>query len=283
MKDSIKCFFDKEGIEYFSILRYCDCKQINSGLMARYELSPKSVIIYLLPYYTEQGKNLSSYAIGTDYHIVIKRINEALINILSAEYPESKFLSFGDHSPIDERHAALSTGLGMLGDNGLLINEKYGSYVFIGEVVSDMEIPLTEASEIVGIAHCPSCGACRSACPTGGLRGEGEDCLSAITQKKGELSENEVALMLKEGYVWGCDVCQLVCPFNEKPEKTPIAEFYYDTTPYLTREILDGMDKVAFSKRAYAWRGRKTIERNLDFFENANKDLQKQGFKEKKQ
>ena len=97
-------------------------------------------------------------------------------------------------------------------------------------------------------------------------------CLSAITQKKGELTEWEISLMREHNTVWGCDVCQSVCPFNKEPALTPVSFFYEDRIPHLTREVLDTMNKPTFKKRAFAWRGRKTVERNLDILENTKKD-----------
>lgn len=275
MKDVAGKIFSEIGIEYYSFLRYADCRKINENLISRAGISPRTALIYLIPYYTVEGENISSYAVGIDYHLVIKQINARLIEELKHKFPENEFLSFGDHSPIDERHASLVSGLGILGDSGLLINEKYGTYVFIGEIITDLTLNPDEYATPTQVGRCIGCGECKRACPTGILRGEGEECLSAITQKKGELSDSEAALMIKYNTAWGCDICQRVCPYNKSPEKTPVADFYTDTIPHLTRSLLDGMDKAEFSKRAFAWRGRKTVERNIDLLENANKDLLK--------
>ena len=275
MKDSVKAFFEKEKIEYYSILDYSACREINPGIVERMGFEPRSVILYLLPYYTVFGENISSYAVGVDYHLVIKRISSALADALSGDFPENRFAVFGDHSPIDERHAATVTGLGILGDSGLLINEKYGSYVFIGELISDLALAPDDKTPLGEVKRCISCGKCRAACPTGILCGKGDECLSAITQKKGELSASERALMINHGTAWGCDVCQRACPYNEKANTTPIADFYEDMIPHLTKATLDAMDKPRFERRAYAWRGRKTIERNLILLENANISMKK--------
>lgn len=275
MKDTVSKFFSEQGIEYFSILKYSACREINPTLCERYKIAAKTVVIYLLPYFTVEGENISSYAVGVDYHVVIKRINGELIELLKEKFPKNEFLSFGDHSPIDERHAALISGLGILGENGLLINEKYGTYAFIGEIITDLEPSVEDLTPLTAPRQCSGCGKCKAACPTGILCKEGEACLSAITQKKGELSDDEITLMIRHNTAWGCDICQRVCPYNKSPRKTPVMDFYDDPIPYLTRSRLDKMDKGEFSRRAYAWRGRKTIERNLCLLENANKDLQK--------
>ena len=74
--------------------------------------------------------------------------------------------------------------------------------------------------------------------------------------------------MRKYNTAWGCDECQSSCPYNREPEKTPVTFFYRDRISELSRELLDSMDKAAFEKRAFAWRGRKTVERNLDILKN---------------
>lgn len=263
---------EKLGIEYFSVLSYSDVRETAPHILGRAELIPRSVIVYLLPYYAGETVNLSRYAASRDYHILISEVNAALINTLKSFFPDSSSYGYGDHSPIDERHAALISGLGIAGDNGLIINEKYGSYIFIGDVVTDIPPDRLSADTPSVIRHCHSCGACKRACPTGILSGEGSDCLSAVTQRKGELSADEISLMRKYGTVWGCDECQRVCPYNSSPKITPIEFFKEDRIPHLTRECLDAMSKEDFSRRAFAWRGRRTVERNLDALADKKND-----------
>jgi epoxyqueuosine reductase len=230
-------------------------------------ITPKSVIVYLLPYFVSHGENLSSYATSLDYHLFVDELNEKLIKILKERYPCNEFLGFGDRSPIDERHAGLISGLGIAGDNGLLINEKYGSYVFIADIVSDLECEALGESSVYDIKHCESCGACRLACPTKILSGKGTDCLSAITQKKGTLTKEDADLMIKFNTVWGCDLCQSSCPHNKSPKVTPIEFFHRDRIIKLTKELLGSMSDSEFSRRAFAWRKRETVERNLSLFD----------------
>ncbi|MBQ7362884.1 MAG: epoxyqueuosine reductase [Clostridia bacterium] len=256
-------FFESEKIECYAVLSYSDVREINTRLREGCGFEPKSVIIYLLPYYAGATENLSVYAASLDYHIVIRGISERLGGYLSDIFPKASYRGFGDHSPIDECSAALSAGLGIRGDNGLIINEKYGSYVFIGDMITDIEPDRLGAVQPKDIGECHHCGACRAACPTGILRGEGCDCLSAITQRKGELTENEAALMKKINTVWGCDICQSICPYNREPQITPIEFFHRERIPCLSSDILDTMGKEEFTSRAFAWRGRKTVERNL--------------------
>ena len=116
-----------------------------------------SAVFFLIPYYTGDSaeRNISLYAVPRDYHLYVKALGEKLLPMLRSSYPGHSFALFTDHSPFDERDAAARAGLGMIGENGLLIHKKYGSYVFIAEVVSDM--PLGEDSSRK-IARCPGCG-----------------------------------------------------------------------------------------------------------------------------
>lgn len=264
MKKFLKEYFEKIKVEYFSVISYSDCRVTASRIIERESFTPRSVIIFLLPYYTGETVNISRYAASRDYHLVIKEVGEGLCECLAREYKGANMHIYGDHSPIDERHAALIAGLGILGDNGLIINEKYGSYIFVGDVITDIDPEELCAVAPSPIKRCEGCGVCKSSCPTGALSGKSTECLSAITQKKGELTEDECALMRKYNTAWGCDECQRYCPHNLLPPVTPIEFFRKDPIYHLTREVLDNMNDDEFSRRAFAWRKRKTVERNLD-------------------
>lgn len=267
MTEKLHAFFEERSIEYYAVLDYTDCRETSHEIMSRESFTPRSVIIYLLPYYTGETVNISRYAASLDYHLIIGEVGAALAERIGELYPTSKSCSYGDHSPIDERHAALIAGLGMLGDSGLLINEKYGTYSFIGDLITDIPPEKLGVVAPKKIEKCSGCGACKRACPTGILRGESVDCLSAITQRKGALTDMECALMREYNTAWGCDICQTACPHNASPKKTPIPFFYTDPIYNLTREALDRMDKATFRQRAFAWRGRMIVERNLDILD----------------
>ncbi len=267
MRELIDSYFKSMKIEYYSAISYSECREINPQIIARENFVPRSVILFVLPYYTGETVNISRYAASEDYHIAIREITDGLITAIKGKMPSSSAKGYGDHSPINEVGAALATGLGIIGDNGLLINEKYGSYVFIGDIVTDIDPELIGAVRPMQINECLHCGACKHACPTGILRSAGNDCLSAITQRKGELMQKEADLMIKYNTAWGCDICQSVCPYNKEPKLTPIEFFYRDRIECLTTDILDAMDKTSFDRRAFAWRGRRTVERNLKIIE----------------
>ena len=264
MKELLRSYFASVGVEYYAVLPYAECKEINANIMEREDFVPRSVIVYLLPYYTGETVNISRYAASLDYHLALRECADGLVAALGEVAPDAHFKGYGDHSPISEVSAALVAGLGAIGDNGLILNEKYGSYVFIGDIVTDIEPELLGAIHPCEVKTCLHCGACKRACPTGILRGEGDDCLSAITQRKGELTASEMDMMRRYNTAWGCDICQSVCPYNRDPRITPIEFFHRDRISELTRDKLEAMDKATFNRRAFAWRGRRTVERNLD-------------------
>ena len=265
IREAITDTLEQCGIDEIGFLDYKYVREINTRLISREGFTPRSVIMFLVPYYAGATENLSVYAAGPDYHTVIKRITDRVISAITECRPEASAKGFGDHSPIDERHAALLAGLGILGKNGLIINRTYGSYVFIGDIITDisaeeMECDLPKETEL-----CEDCGRCREACPTGILRGESSECLSAITQTKGELSDGQIALMKKYDTCWGCDICSAVCPYNRSVRMTPVEDFYEGRISRLTKDAVEAMSEGEFSSRAFAWRGRKSVLRNLEY------------------
>lgn len=245
-------------------LPFSACTVVNEPLLRRStRREPRSVLMLAAPYRTgNETTNLSCYAVSKDYHLFFRDFFADFLAILRDAFPEEEFACFADHSPIDERTAAAMAGLGCIGDNGLLITKEYGSYIFLGELLSTLppevlcggELP--PPNEIRGCLHC---GACRTVCPADRLGG----CLSALTQAKGELSPEVIAEMKAIPTVWGCDLCQSVCPMNRGVKESEIGFFREDRIPILTSEILAGMNDDTFAARAYAWRGRAVIARNL--------------------
>lgn len=223
----------------------------------------KSVIMALFPYKVPGVEgNLSKYAVVPDYHEVAGRMLDGAVKALEHAFPGYSFVWFVDNSPVPEVYAAALSGLGVVGDNGLLINQKFGSYCFIGSIVTDLDVPLT-GGEIKGCQHC---GKCREACPGGALREDSFDrsrCLSDISQRKGTLSAQDIALLRKNGLVWGCDVCQNVCPMNEGAADTYIEPFLQSANPNVTIDNL-----ATATDRAYLYRGRAVVERNINIFDN---------------
>ncbi|MBQ7637292.1 MAG: 4Fe-4S dicluster domain-containing protein [Clostridia bacterium] len=192
---------------------------------------------------------------SADYHLITGAIMEKITNELKKEYPENAFPYFVDNSPVPEVRAAVNAGLGALGRNALFINKKYGSWVFLGEIVTDK---FFEPAKTEGDV-CDGCEKCVAACPAGAIGENGvtpEKCLSYLSQKKGELSDEVAEKMAENDCAWGCDVCQKVCPMNKNAAVTPIEAFFETARPFVTSsDSIEG--------RAFAWRGQKVIERNL--------------------
>lgn len=240
---------------------------IECRALARIPQNASSVLCCLFPYYTGEHpeRNISRYAMVTDYHMVAGEYLQKFCEALQTQFPEHHFAAFTDNSPIREVTAAFLAGLGQFGKNGLLINPEYGSYVFIGEVVTDLvlqpDAPMTQS-------QCMGCGKCLQACPRGALQENGsvvlERCRSHITQKKGELTDWEIEQIREGGLIWGCDICNDVCPMNRTAKKlSPIPEFVQSAVPVFDKENAT----LLFKSRAFNYRGKKTITRNIDLLE----------------
>lgn len=267
---SYEDFLRENGIEFFSSLPISECKLTRPYLLQKTgDFVPRSVLMLLLPYYAGETKNISVYASARDYHLYTKHLLAELSDVLQNQYEGYRFYGFSDHSPIDERDAAVKAGLGVFGDNGLLINDCYSSFVFLCEVVSDLPSDAFGETRIVMPRKCEGCGACKKACPTGILLGKSDLCLSAVTQKKGELTEEERELILRTGSVWGCDICQEACPYTKRAKEkgtltTPIPFFREKRITELSEDILSEMSEEEFKERAFSWRGKEPLLRNLE-------------------
>ena len=272
MKSTVCKLFADEGLTDVAFLPFSACRVTLPRLLEKEGFAPQSVILFLVPYFGGYAENLSAYAATEDYHLFAKELGARLSPALSSLFPDFRFRLFSDHSPIDERHAAVRAGLGVFGKNGLLLTERYSSFQFIGEIITDVPAALWGETPLFPLRGCEGCGRCLSACPTGILRGEGEDCLSAITQKKGELSPDEKALMRKHHTAWGCDACQKCCPYTQRALAsgsiyTPLPFFQKNRIHALSSALLSHMPEEEFRRRAFAWRGRKTVERNVALLE----------------
>lgn len=237
-----------------SVLPLLPCRAV-----ARVPLNAKTIIMCAFPYLVKEPhnvkKNISYYACVPDYHVIVMQILKNLVVTLKETFPNYNFEPFADNSPIREVKASQLAGLGCIGKNGLLITKKYGSYVFLGEVITDMNIHCTHHNEV-----CIGCELCMKHCPTKSIDIDGvneDTCLSNITQKKGELSDFEKDLMICNHTAWGCDMCQSICPMNKNALETYIQAFIMGSNHVLTEDNIS-------KQGAYYWRGRKTIVRNIN-------------------
>ncbi|MDR1254172.1 MAG: DUF1730 domain-containing protein [Oscillospiraceae bacterium] len=261
--DTLLPFFESRGIKIWGT---CDIEKIRTHIIPLnrkidFLKNARSVISFAFPYKIQVKKrNISYYAIGPDYHKIIMLILSEICDDLASEYKNFYFLPFCDNTVIPEVRAAIHSGLGVLGKNGLLINEIYGSWVFLAEIVTNLQIKHRDNV----IKFCLNCGICEKLCPGNALCGgklNKERCLSHISQKKGKLTVREEILLKKGNLIWGCDVCQEVCPANSKATVDP---FFALKKPKL--EWLSEENYHLYKDRAFFWRPKQVIERNLKLF-----------------
>jgi len=262
------------GITLTGVLSLDDCRIHKPYLIERAGFSlgdPSRLFVqlfavpYLTPAHDQKDRNLSAYAVSEDYHLFMKELYDDLLPRLREDFPDRTFAGFVDHSPIDEISAAVDAGMGVRGRNHLLLTQRYSSYVFLGEIITDLPLTPTPTALPQELRVCHDCGACQRACP---MTLEGGECRSALTQKKGTLTADEYDTLLRFDSVWGCDICQEVCPYTAHAKKmgtiyTDVPFFHHAVIPHLTLDILDGMSDEDFLRRAFAWRGRAVIRRNL--------------------
>lgn len=216
----------------------------------------------------EMGENgFSVYTKRLDYHRVVKKYLNEICGFI--EGMSGKAVSFVDSNTLPERYIAYLAGVGFVGRNNMIITERYGSYVFLGEIITDLDLECQDARTLADITKYEECGACdrcQKECPTKSInkhRINPNICLSYITQKK-DISDQEIKLL--KGNVFGCDFCQLICPYNEKAQKSPLAEFKELDYMNETAEVFAGMDNKFFkekvSQTSCGWRGKNVIRRN---------------------
>ncbi|MBE7029919.1 MAG: DUF1730 domain-containing protein [Ruminococcaceae bacterium] len=226
----------------------------------------QTAVVVLAPYYAgeKENSNLARYAWAEDYHVIVRDLLERLAREIGLE----RYAVCCDTGPQIDRLLAINAGLVFRGKNGMCIHPQYGSWLVIGYLVCDLDLPHDRP---LG-EDCIGCGKCVAACPGGAITPNGVDanrCLSAITQKKGELPEDEAVLVGKQGMAFGCDVCQNVCPHNVGVPLTPIGAFRQNLKCRVEMQEIAPLSNRAFSRtyqnRAWAWRGKGVIERNLGY------------------
>ena len=235
----------------------------------------KSVVSLLYNYYTDQKQKdplapkISTYAFGEDYHQVIKRKLKDLMAFIYKEIGAVEGRIFVDSAPVMDKAWAAKSGLGWVGKNTNLISKKVGSFFFIAELIIDLELvedgPVTD--------HCGSCTACIDACPTDALIApyqiDGSRCISYLTIELRESIPTEFKGKM-DGWAFGCDICQAVCPWNRFAQPntetafTPSDEFLSmkaEEWTELTEDIFEQLFSNTPLNRA-KWSG---LTRNIKF------------------
>lgn len=250
------------NIYHFGCVSFQHLNILDVRSKARIPDNCTGAIAIIFPYYNKNalGGNMSAYCAVADYHTIVGMQLKSICSALSEKYPDHRFVPFVDASPVDEVDMCVKAGLGVRGRNSLLITPDWGSYVFIGEILTTLPLENTTCFENKG---CLDCGLCAKACPGGAIT-DGvctEKCASHISQKKGELTEQETDILRRAKTVFGCDICQTVCPMNRNiQEKENL--FTGDIFSTLTAE---NVEKV-YKSRPFGWRGLKVLQRNLEIY-----------------
>lgn len=220
---------------------------------------------------------ISKSSWGMDYHIVMRNRMENLIDEIK-KVKDFNYQYYVDTGPLIDREIARKSGIGYYGKNCSIINEKFGSFIFLGYILTDLEIDeLSTPAE----SKCGDCDLCLRACPTGALEGafrvNSKKCISYLTQTK-----NSIPYDLREkmgSKIYGCDTCQKACPKNNRVLKPNHEEFIpYDAKGYVNIEKLLYMSnrefKEKYGKMAGSWRGKNILRRNaiIALANNKNKD-----------
>ena len=246
-------------------------KRLNPTLLVD---GAKSVISLLLNYYPLELQNqdsykVSKYAYGQDYHSVIKEKLNELLHFIQTEIGEVSGRAFVDSAPVLDKAWAAKSGLGWIGKNSNLITQKVGSFYFIAELIIDLELeydtPTTD--------HCGSCTACIDACPTEAIVApyvvDGSKCISYFTI---ELKDNLPQEMKGkfDDWIFGCDVCQDVCPWNKfsKPHNEPLFQTAPEILSYSKsdwEEITNDTFQKVFKNSALKRTKYEGLLRNINF------------------
>ncbi|UOB18988.1 tRNA epoxyqueuosine(34) reductase QueG [Abyssalbus ytuae] len=235
----------------------------------------KSVISLLLNYFPSEGQNdpeapkISKYAYGTDYHFVIKDKLKQLLHFIQNEIGEIDGRAFVDSAPVLDKAWAVKSGLGWMGKNANVLTKQNGSFYFIAELIVDVELeydtPVTD--------HCGTCTACIDACPTQAIVEpyvvDGSKCISYFTiELKDQIPQDYKGKF--DNWMFGCDVCQDVCPWNRfsishnEPLFHPHPNLL-SMTKKEWEEITEDVFKKLFKKSAVKRTKFSGLKRNINF------------------
>jgi epoxyqueuosine reductase len=248
-------------------------KRYNPELLVE---NAKSIVTVLFNYYPnrllEQNNNykISKYAYGVDYHHVIKEKLRELLSIIENKTGKHNSRVFVDSAPVLDRAWARKSNLGFIGKNTMLINKKGGSFFFIGHIITSLELHYEVNEEIRN--YCGTCTRCIDACPTSAIKDnyvDARSCLSYLTiEYNGSLNSHNKELF--NNWIFGCDICQDVCPWNRF--SSPNDEKLFEPNEKLLKmdkPAWDSMDKIRFNelfKGSAVHRTRYNgLKRNIDF------------------
>ena len=235
----------------------------------------KTVITMMYNYFPEKEQNtdtlkIARYAYGKDYHFTLKRKLKTLLQFIQNEIGDINGRCFVDSAPVMEREWAKRSGLGWQGKNTLIIHPKAGSYFFLATLIIDLEIepdlPIKD--------YCGTCTKCIDACPTGAISDngymlDGSRCISYLTIELKEAIPSEFKDKMQD-WIFGCDICQEVCPWNRFSSKHEESDF--DPHPDLLslsrsewRELTEETFRTIFKKSAVKRTKYSGLKRNIEF------------------
>lgn len=239
----------------------------------------KSVISLLFNYYPETKQRedsykISKYAYGVDYHFVIKDKLKELMHFIHENIGAVEGRVFVDSAPVLDKAWAAKSGLGWIGKHSLLLTKQRGSFYFVSELILDLDL----AYDTPVTNHCGSCTACIDACPTGAIVADkvvdGSKCISYFTIEL----RDEIPTSVKgqfDDWVFGCDICQNVCPWNRfsKPHQEPLFNPHPELLSMSKKdweEITEEVFREVFRKSAVKRTKFAGLKRNISFVKNDN-------------
>jgi epoxyqueuosine reductase len=245
-------------------------KRLNPSLLVD---GAKTVVSLSYNYFQSDWKpnpdnKISMYAAGTDYHYVIKDKLKLFVDRINQQIGEVHGRVFVDSAPVLERAWAAKSGLGWIGKNAMLLNKDRGSYFFLAQLIIDLELKEDTAVS----DHCGSCTACIDACPTDAIIGDkiidANKCISYLTiELRNAIPEKFNEQM--EGWAFGCDICQDVCPWNRFSENHKEPEFISSGIEKLTKndwlEMTGSVFKKRFKSSAVSRAKLKGLQKNITF------------------
>ena len=247
-------FFSREITDKVDYLKVWDQTKsiISFGILYRHDIS--------IPDDMHPRGVIASFAHGEDYHIVLKYKAKALMNRINDSLLSCNYKVYVDTGVLSDRIMAYSAGLGFYGKNNFIISPQYGSFIFLGHILIDKE--LSTNTEFMQ-SSCGDCRKCIDACPTNAIQDgrqfDHNKCISYLTQK-GKDSNTY-------GYLYGCDICQNVCPFNQIAPLSNHVEFYTSSEfayPKLVKIM--GLDEKSYNetygKTTLHWRGLRILKTN---------------------
>jgi epoxyqueuosine reductase len=213
----------------------------------------RSIVVTGLNYFTNRRQKhtnvplISLYALGKDYHGLITGKLEQLLEFVKTIVPEAEGMAFCDDAPVLEKPWAVEAGLGWRGKHSIIINDRIGSFFFIGELILNIELEYDTPAET---DKCGSCKACIEHCPTHAINNDrtidARRCIANLTiGNRGPVPEEIIPLMGRK--VYSCDICQEICPWNKNAGSHTVPEFMIsDELADMTKDEWLALDKNKF-------------------------------------